>query len=166
MASAEFSARTYGTGFFPDTYSRPRIDLRTQEEVERDLWIGERSERRIASILSEIQIGGIRIVRDIIRYGKASWEDYEKTDMTVFFADGSPIECVDVQSKSGPTGENLFIEEMAKDMRRKRIRGITPENWMAMNGIILLNGRKSRIQIEKDFKQQLVNVLHFRSTAA
>jgi hypothetical protein len=166
MAIAEYAAGTYRTGFTPDIPRRPKIDLRTPQERERDAWIGERSERRIASALREIRIGGIRVVREIIRYGKASWEDYEKKDMTALFVEGSPIKSVDIQSKSGPTGEQEFLEKMEEDMRRRGIRGISPEEWMAMNGIILLNGRGSRAQIRRDFKLQLFRVLQLRGIAA
>lgn len=166
MASAEFAGGTYRTGFIPDRYPRPQIDLRTPEERERDEWIGERSERRIASVLGQLRINGIKIISDVVRYEKWSSLDHKGIDMRALFAEGSPIDGVDIQSKSSDTGKEAFFEEMQNEMNKRGITGITPMDWIAMRGLIVLNGSGKRIEIERDFKFQLYRVLQIQKAAA
>lgn len=118
---------------------------------------GIMAETRAADI-----IGGLHTVERVSIAKPFSFQDaILKSDFTVFFRKGQPLDKADVQVKSSEAAIRAFLEDLDIMISQNRLlRGImNHQDWLIAHRLIVINGFLAQERIVTSFDAQLTQII-------
>ena len=136
-------------------------ELAKLERRRAELQRGISSERKVARVLSGLSVDGKKVVHEVHLNEHGSEEDLKEHDVTI----ETDIGTIWGQVKSSDIGIRSFKSEIAKKIQRLGM-SVTVNEYLALNGLVVLNGQKSIESIQRSFLLQKAAINQIRQAAA
>ena len=150
--------------YSPGYRDASRLSLQEIARLERrraELQRGINSERKVARALPGLRVDGKKIIHEVHLNEHGSEEDLREHDVTI----ETNIGTIWGQVKSSDIGIRRFKSEIAKRIHLLGM-SVTVNEYLAMNGLVVLNGQKSIEAIRQNFLTQFAAITRARQVAA